>query len=373
MAQYSRVFITLKQDRAGYGQKSREPSGRAVIEVKDGRGKITVFAQELKGEAVYKAYIVSGANDCVAVKMGSLNADGRGKAELKWEFDPFDVEGTGIQIDAFDVVSVVVRSKTETAWVLTGYRGGDVLFKEKFHEAVKPGTKHDIETEAQREHTAELSPASAPEQTINEQDESDEPKPLQMFVESEPNVETAASEPASEAESVETAATEPAVPEEKEREENPPDSHAKFKSMAQRFNKELEQLESLMQVDTAAGQRRGLDTIMESNAVMSPFQTGFDGVKWVRISLKELTHLPRSCWKLGYDPYVSLAFSKYRHLMLGAYAGRQRYILALPDAFDPARERHAKYLGFDLFRTSDNIIEGHKDANYGYWLMEFET
>ncbi|MCL2698786.1 MAG: hypothetical protein FWE68_00570 [Defluviitaleaceae bacterium] len=381
MAQYSRAFITLKQDRSGYGLKSREPSGRAVIEVKNGKGKITVSVQELKGEVGYRAYIVSSTNDCVAVKIGSLRADERGKAELKWEFDPFDVERTGIQIEAFDVVAVVVQSQGENAWVLTGYRGDTVRFKEKFHEAV---TREKAVVESQQEPpqeptVAEIQSEPEPvecldepqiEEAQTEKVQTDEPddesgfEPLVMFTEEEAEV-AAASEPEEAPEDVKTQ-SEP---------EPQPDPHAKFKSMAQRFNKELEELETLMHESTDARQKHRPDamkTIMENNAAMVPFKSGLEDVKWVRISLKDLAHLPRNCWKLSYDPYINFVFSKYKHLMLGAYDDQPRYILALPDAFDASRERHAKQLGFDLFKPSDNVIEEHRDAEYGYWLMEFE-
>ena len=452
MAQYSRVFITLIQDRAGYGQRSREPSGRAIIEVKNGRGKVSLAVHELKGEMVYKAYIVSSAHDGLAVKLGSLCADERGKAEIKWEFDPLDVEQTNISIDAFDVVAVIVQSKGENAWVLTGYRDGEVRFKDKFNEAVKR-EKAIIETQAMPEpevmqvEVEELPEESPPPETPSEV--IIEFEPMGMFVDGEPETTTepevkaesvevqpqpepesepeakAASEPVeiqseakaeskldpnpmpepmdaqSEAETVLELELEPTFePEETQSEPkpelepnpepmpepipepkpttNPPepplDAHTQFKSMAQKFNRELEELESLMLegVNPENEPKFELDVIMKNNLAMLPFKTGFEEVKWVKISLKELTHLPCNLWKLMYDPYVNLVCNRHKHMMLGAYSGRPRYILALPDAFDPSRERHAKMLGFDIFRPSDNIVGERRGANYGYWLMEFD-
>ena len=404
MSQYSRVFITLLQDRSGYGLKSRDPLGRAIIEVKDGMGKITIAVQELKREIVYKAYIVSSSNDGLAVSVGNLRPDDRGKAELKWEFDPIDVEQTGIAIHAFDVVTLVVESKAENAWVLTGYRDGEVRFKDKFKVAVKR-ERASIQTQDEKEskplhHERESKPLhhereSKPlhherenkplhherESKPSQHEKESKPsflKPMRMFVDEGPAshpemkvvVESVEINPEKEpdAEAAEYIGTDKA---EYEPKEPSADTHTKFNSMAQRFNKELEELENLMlegaspEVDT----QLELENIIKNNTVMSPFKTGFEEVKWVRISIKELTYLPCNYWKLIYDPYVNLAFSRYKHMMLGAYSGCSRYILALPDAFDPSRERQAKNLGFDIFRSSDNII-GQRDADYGYWLME---
>lgn len=392
MAQYSRVFVTLIQDRAGYGQRSREPSGRAIIEVKDGRGKVMLTVQELKGEIVYKTYIVSSTHGSIAVKMGSLCADERGKAELKWDFDPIDVEQTGITIDEFDAVTVIVQSKTENAWVLTGYRNGEVRFKDKFNEAVKR-EKAIIENQA----VPEPEPMETPldNETLfkpmemfaedefaekeYEKDELEEMSESEIVSESEiaseseiiPKPEIVSElEIAPELEIVHETEEIPAV--KPESQEPPLDEQIKFQSVAQKFDKELETLESLMHEEKENESKLELDKIMNSNAAMSPFKTGFEEVKWVKIALRELTHLPSNCWKMMYDPYVNLMFNRYKHIMLGAYVDRPRFILALPDELDPWRERHAKRLGFNIFRTSDNIV-GEHNINYGYWLMEFES
>ena len=445
MAQYSRVFITLLQDRPGFGLRSRDPSGRAIIEVKDGMGKITVAMQELKSEIVYKAYIISSSNDGLAVSIGTLCANERGKVEHRWEFDPIDVEQTGIDIHMFDVVALAAETKAENVWVLTGYRDGEVRFKDKFNVAVKR-EKAIVQTQGEKESKTELHENdskpelhekesktelrendSKPElrekesktelrekeskTELHENDSKPELRekeskkelrekeskaelrgkeiktlrhedhhfsPMNMFVEEEP-----ASRPELKVvvESVEINLEQEAeagkIPHAKTDRTKPgamgssPDNHTQFNSMAQRFNKELEELENLM-LEGAAPEidpQLELENVMKNNAVMSPFKTGFDEVKWVRISIKELSYLPCNCWKLMYDPYVNLAFSRYKHLMLGAYADKTRYILALPDAFDPSRERQARDLGFDIFRSSDNII-GHRDADYGYWLMD---
>ena len=386
MAQYSRVFVTLVQDRAGYGQRSREPSGRAIIEVKDGKGKVTLNVQELKGEIVYKAYIVSSTNGGLAVKMGSICADGRGKAELKWEFDPVDVEQMGIAIDEFDVVTVIVQSKAENAWVLTGYRKGEVRFKDDFYEGVRR-EKPAIEAQAISEPEPDEGLPDDEAISDNETTSDDETTflPMGMFSDDElAEDEPVDDEFAKEGQVTEEPAGEgPATesPEEMSQPDvadgptagqpEPEPEKTLFKSMAKKFDKELEELENLILEEAGSETKFELDKIMKNNVAMSPYKTGFEEVKWVKIALRELTHLPCSCWKLMYDPYVNLMFNRYKHMMLGAYAGQQRYILALPDEHDPWRERHARKLGFDIFRTSDNII-GSQGSNYGYWLMEFD-
>ncbi len=130
-SQYSRYFVTMRQDNRGYGFRGREPFGRCIIESRGDQGKLWLYAQDLKPQVSYKAYLVS-SDSSGGVLLDSLTVDERGRGELRYAFDPSDVANTGMPISEFNVVVVLTPVQNDIICPLVGYRDNVVMWKPKF-------------------------------------------------------------------------------------------------------------------------------------------------------------------------------------------------------------------------------------------------
>jgi hypothetical protein len=130
--EYKRYFIILQEDDKGYEiAAGKIPTGYAKIEIKNGRGKLTAYAQNVKyGEKVdYRMLLIAPAKKS-AVDMGRLMVDGSGRGELNVEFDADNVMKSGMGISDFMVAAV----QTSTATPLSGYTGRDkIQWKNSYH------------------------------------------------------------------------------------------------------------------------------------------------------------------------------------------------------------------------------------------------
>ncbi|MCX7923753.1 MAG: hypothetical protein N3B21_17350 [Clostridia bacterium] len=111
--QYKRLFFIFSREDAGFGS-TQEPSGYAKIEVKDGKGKLHATVQNLKeveGQTCYKLYILKHEEKkTYPVVIGEITMQ-KNRGELEWEFEPGNVASTGIPIDQFNIVAVLVEYK----------------------------------------------------------------------------------------------------------------------------------------------------------------------------------------------------------------------------------------------------------------------
>lgn len=130
---YSRFFVTLKQERPDYCLDFRPVMGRCIIEIRNGKGKMMAYVQGLKPQVLYKLYLVACTDmtsDGVAV--GSVQVDSSGKGELKCEFDPDNVNDTGYSIEKFNAVTLMVPKNGEIVAPLVGYFENPVMWKNNF-------------------------------------------------------------------------------------------------------------------------------------------------------------------------------------------------------------------------------------------------
>ena len=150
MRQYSRIFITLLQEGAGYGFKDRAPLGRAIVEAREKEGKLSLWVQDLKPEVMYKVYLIaSDTAGCVGIPAGTLAVDAKGKGELKWTFFPDNVGESMIAIEKCAAVVVLAPKKDELVAPLAGYRDAPFIWKNNFTIFTrKPAVKANYEVSA---------------------------------------------------------------------------------------------------------------------------------------------------------------------------------------------------------------------------------
>ena len=153
--EYKRYFIILQEDDKGYEMAAGKiPTGYAKIEIKNGRGKLTAYAQNVKyGEKVdYRMLLIAPAKKA-AVDMGRLMVDGSGRGELNVEFDADNVMKSGMGISDFMVAAV----QASTATPLSGYTGRDkIQWKNSYHIINKPQDRIDKKQQVIEEVTAPI-------------------------------------------------------------------------------------------------------------------------------------------------------------------------------------------------------------------------
>ncbi|MEG0371806.1 MAG: hypothetical protein RR645_05890 [Clostridium sp.] len=107
---YNRSFLIFNEEDKGFEVSSdKKPTGYTKIETKNGRCKITVYAQNLKTEkGPYCCYLVdSSKKSAVVAKLGEFCVDDTGRGETIWEDDEKNIFGTGLSADRFNVAAVV--------------------------------------------------------------------------------------------------------------------------------------------------------------------------------------------------------------------------------------------------------------------------
>jgi len=137
-------MIFNKED-AGY-EAGGNPSGYLKIEVRDGRGKLTVSVQnlrELQGGYRYVAYLLAENNGRIMpVRIGVLSLT-NGKGDIKWEFDSYNVADTKLGIDKFDVAVLLVEDNNKTdgkvICPLAAYRDKKVEWRNGLKRELKAG------------------------------------------------------------------------------------------------------------------------------------------------------------------------------------------------------------------------------------------
>jgi len=125
----------MVSEAKGYGFKSRQPAGRSIVEGRGGSYKLTIWAQDLRPETLYRAFLLFGDERRYAgVDMGSLPVDERGKGEVRRDFHK-DALG---HFSLTDILGVVVVAKDAATVIspLCGYRDKPVAWRHGFYEFV---------------------------------------------------------------------------------------------------------------------------------------------------------------------------------------------------------------------------------------------
>lgn len=159
---YNRYFIIFQEEDKGYGIAiDKQPTGYTKIETRNGRCKVTVYAQNLvKDRGPYLCCLIDGSKSpAVIAKLGTITVDETGRGETWWEYREDDVAETGIPVDRFNVAAVVVEGD-ELKAPLAGYIGRDkISWKDKIKpqvNEVKDEVKEEIKDLKEQEEIEEL-------------------------------------------------------------------------------------------------------------------------------------------------------------------------------------------------------------------------
>lgn len=145
---YSRYFIILQEDEKGYALASDKlPSGYAKLEIKNDKCKISYYVQNLKKEsAPYFMILICNKKDVKKIiKVGELNIDDHGRAEVCHEYPVESVANCNIGMDKIIGAGIVKFMNSSLIPVMSGFASTDIPDWRNF--TIVEGEKNRVEAE----------------------------------------------------------------------------------------------------------------------------------------------------------------------------------------------------------------------------------
>ncbi|MCC5911126.1 MAG: hypothetical protein JJT76_11885, partial [Clostridiaceae bacterium] len=113
---YRRYFVMLEQEDKGFSlSKTDDPKGYGKIEVRNEKGTLSLYCQNLKKleekKERYRLYLISTEDkeESTVVDIGPIQVENNGKGEVIWEFNTENVKGFEKSIEDFDTIAVMVE------------------------------------------------------------------------------------------------------------------------------------------------------------------------------------------------------------------------------------------------------------------------
>lgn len=163
---YDKVFVMLRQETNGFASGHRPAWGSCVMEIKNGKGRITATVQGIKkltDNRYYALFVVAGKMGVSdGICCGKLEVDDYGRGELKWDFDPENVGSTGYGIEEIHTLAILVRGKENYGLTapLAGYFNEKRNWQKHFKE-YRPKVKEEtvfVNEERKKEEPEEKEP-----------------------------------------------------------------------------------------------------------------------------------------------------------------------------------------------------------------------
>lgn len=126
---YSRYFIILQEDERGYALASDKlPTGYVKLELRNDKCKVSYYVQNLKKEsAPYYMTLILGKKDMnKIIKIGELNIDNYGRADVSYEYLADNIADTGMSMDNVSGAAIVKLLDKNIISVLSGFLTSDI-------------------------------------------------------------------------------------------------------------------------------------------------------------------------------------------------------------------------------------------------------
>lgn len=413
---YDRFFIMFRQELSGYSIDGREPNGYCKIEVRDGKGRISTYIQGLKplnDGTMYRVYLISAQNNkSLGIPIGWLDINNRGRGECRWEFNPDNLEGTGLAIEDFNVGAIIIKGDKINDLIapIVGYKDREVLWKKGFKDfsvhrnnvdedknetfkkiqnstdtikeekIIKEQIKVQPNKERELDDTKNITRNK--EITLNKEvtDENKSEIPIQSEIEQEKFDKIEIPKQMQDTIKESNTTDMPDVNVDKEK-VNP---HKIFNDMVSKFYAEMAELEKYkilssedkklldLELDTKEKTVDDIEYMFQNNENIIPFERANKDIKWIKVAPFELVTLDLPTWTYIKHQFINAAWKKYKYLILGRYSNSQNtnysYILGIPDTYDEKYSPIAQSLGFKKFICAKGRI--FQKGDMGYWLME---
>jgi hypothetical protein len=175
---YSRYFIILQEEQTGYSLASDKlPSGYAKLETKHDKCKISYYVQDLKKEMApyYIALICNKRDTKKLIKLGQLNIDDFGRAEVTFEYGTDNVAGSNIGIDMVIGAAIIKFVDSNVTSIMSGFSTTDVPTDWKTYPVFEFRAVEEVNKDQ------EVKPVVAEEKTAKEK----QPQPVKAEVREE--------------------------------------------------------------------------------------------------------------------------------------------------------------------------------------------
>lgn len=162
---YNRYFIILQEDETGYSLASDKlPSGYTKLETKNDRCKISYYVQNLKKDKTpYHMVLICNKKDTKKlIRLGELNIDDYGRAEVVYEFDAENIFDSKIPVDLIGGAAITRSEGSKLISVMSGFTSAEPptdwrsysVFEDSTRE-VKAETVEEMVKEAPKEEILE--------------------------------------------------------------------------------------------------------------------------------------------------------------------------------------------------------------------------
>lgn len=332
---YSRAILTLRQDEGQQAEGFGGIFGRAVVEIRNNRARVMVYAQGLKNGCICSLYFICRkGEDFIPLKAVLVNIK-NSRAEIRWEFNPDNILGSGFRIE--DTAAMVILTEK-----------GESILSAYFDRPVKWRNSHEVKA-------AEVCEALPAEDIISDDAVEDE-----AFDEAE-----AAEVPRTEEKSE---GTEPLEKSDEAVNEKPNKEIVDFTQVVNRFRKDLDELRRYAYMERldreeareAAKNRRSdfnTEYLYDNRDKCCPFED--DSTEYFKIGLKDLSLIDSYLYKYANNPSVICAYLEFGHLLLGKDAGR--IFLLMPENSKTGVRSKAD-MGFSEYREGKDGL--------GYRVLE---
>jgi hypothetical protein len=170
---YNRYFIILQEDETGYSLASDKlPSGYTKLETKNDRCKISYYVQNLKKdkEPYYMVLICNKKDTKKLIRLGVLNIDDYGRAEVVYEFDAENIFDSKISVDLIGGAAITRSEGSKLISVMSGFTSTEPptdwrnysLFEDRTREVKAESLEEKVKEAAQEEILEEREEAKQP-------------------------------------------------------------------------------------------------------------------------------------------------------------------------------------------------------------------
>ncbi|HOP92738.1 MAG TPA: hypothetical protein PLP24_05125 [Acetivibrio thermocellus] len=154
---YHRSFLIFTHEDSRNGE-GREPSGYVKIEIRDGRGKLCCQVSNLResNDAVYKLYLINVDEAGLKAACPGVIDLAKGKGELIWNFDPANIDGTGMSVCDINVAAVILENNNERyidniLCPLAAYKNGKIEWRQKMKKFLNKQRAQEAEETEERQ------------------------------------------------------------------------------------------------------------------------------------------------------------------------------------------------------------------------------
>ncbi|NFF68790.1 hypothetical protein [Clostridium sporogenes] len=126
---YSRYFIILEEDEKGYSLGvDKSASGYVKLENKNGKCKISYYVQNIKKQSspYYMVLICNKKGSKDIIKIGEMNIDEYGRADICYEYPVDNIGNCGINADKISGAAIVKFLDSNIISVMSGFSTTDI-------------------------------------------------------------------------------------------------------------------------------------------------------------------------------------------------------------------------------------------------------